>query len=225
MPWNSDLDTMFQNLGVFGFDPHRPLALGEGGIHGGSGTLLEIPGDRRVTSRARVVPLGVGKILVRWCSSKVTTALAAREGGWWTSDNMAERIFRQALAMPAANVSLAARLFANVKFEWGDMAQVVVCETLQPLRIVVGFGRPVVTQFPGANQYLALDRKELQLFLPQSQRSEAHLRILFFDKNAEFMMWWQHRMPSATRRSALLLRSPGSHAIAGYPTTVTRVPK
>src|SRR5438552_8532988 len=110
-------------------------------------------------ARARIVPVGAGKVMVRWCKSSAIGSFAHAAGGlWWSSDDIADRIVRETVHKlgPTGDSGHVARVVSAVRHDWSDLGCVVVVRTTRPVRVMVGFGRPVMTSLPGSGDSVRL---------------------------------------------------------------------
>lgn len=205
-----------------------PEGFGEGGIY--AGPLQSAPDaqpwhdsyinpdDREVTARARLLPVPVGKVFVRWArSSTIRTWTDAAAGAWWVTDNMADRIVSQTASRfgRMGDSSVLARSYAQVKHAWSDMGAVVVCRTTHPIKVLMGVGRPV-PGIPGADPNT---RDELQVIILTTIASpknsferdprnrfrfigDQFMEKLWLGSSAAFTDWWQRAQIVDRRRTA-----------------------
>jgi hypothetical protein len=190
----------------------------------------EIPPESYV--RARIVPVGAGKVMVRWCKSSALGSFAHAAGGlWWSSDGIADRIVRETVRKhgPSGDSGQVARVVSAVRHDWSDLGGVVVVRTTRPVRVMVGFGRPVMTSLPGSGDAMWLgDGKDLQFMMITRPgggpfRGQEFLQQLFLGSSTAFTAWWTANNPVAERRAGTIAAAAGSTVGGGYPAGVVRV--
>ena len=165
----------------------QAFAAEEGGLLAGVGTkyaradaetrgrlkaLGLLPGES--FSRARLVPVAPGKVFVRWCRrDRMHSFEAAASGAWWSSDNVADGIVDetvQRFGAGGASGQVARRVLA-VHHAWSDLGGVVVARTTCPIKVLVGFGRPVITAVPDSGLPALLgDGTDLQFMILTGSR-------------------------------------------------------
>lgn len=232
-------------------DDGRPDPTFEGGVAAGQGSAWRRSGDG--AAQARLVPVRAGKIFVRWCPRLAGSGVwrgrppdnaaglpnwaPAAAGPWWVSDNLADMIVGQTRARfgEGGDTGLVAREFSAVKYQWpNDMGAVVVCETIAPIRVLVGVGRPVVTQNPSTLVVETFDDRQLQYVVltqwPRGQfRAHEFFRLRHICLAVEFGAWWTQTdilgARGRLRRGMAQARSPRPAGAGGYPTGVVRPPK
>ncbi len=213
----------------------NPEGFGEGGVYAGPlthapdakawhGNYVN-PDDRKVTARARLLSVPVGKVFVRWARSETLGAWTRAAGGtWWMTDNMANRVVAETVKRHGkkGDSGLVAREHAQVKPAWSDMGAVVVCRTTKPIKVLFGVGRPVAG-VPGD----AGDREELQVVILTTVASPKNtfdkdpgnrFRFIgdqFFEKmwlgsSVLFTDWWEKAQIVEWRRTALKIKLRGS---------------
>ncbi|MEA2701008.1 MAG: hypothetical protein QOI66_5279 [Myxococcales bacterium] len=165
-------------------------------------------------SRARLVPVDAGKIFVRWCSSGAHDFAAAAGGKWWSSDNIADQIVRLTRKKlgPDGDSGRIAREISAVGYDWSDLRQVVVVRTKVPIKVLIGFGRPVKSIDPRTGVAATLgDGKDLQCVILTSWqnqfRGDELFEPLFLRSSNEFTRWWSEQNLVGQRRAATIARS------------------
>ena len=161
-------------------------------------------------SRARLVRVAPGKVFVRWCKARdAQRSFAAAAGGaWWSSDNVADGIIRlteQRLG-PQGDSGQVAREVSAVHHGWSDLQGAVVVRTTSPINVLVGFGRPVVSQAPGSSVPVVLgDGRDLQFMLLTSWDNRfvggSFLEELFRGSSTTLLGWWRQHSPVRQRRA------------------------
>jgi hypothetical protein len=183
-------------------------------------------------ARARLVPVAPGKVMVRWCSSAAMSSFESAAGGlWWSSDDIADRIVRETVRKlgPNGDSGKIARVVSAVHHGWSDLGGVVVARTTLPVKVMVGFGRPVTTVLPDTGQSALLgEGKDLQFMLLTSPnrvfRGREFLQCLYLGTSTAFTTWWTANNPAAQRRAATIqaARDGNPTVGGGYPTGVVR---
>jgi hypothetical protein len=197
-----------------------------GGIFSGVGTkhALATAADRQQAkadgkrvlpesfARARLVPVAAGKVLVRWCKSAAMSQFEWAAGGlWWSSDNVADRIVQATVQKHGArgDSGLVAREVSAVRHDWSDLGGVVVVRTKWPIKVMVGFGRPVVTALPGSGLPALLgEGRDLQFMMKTTVdgvfRGSEFLQQLYLGSSVAFTEWWTTSNLVGLRRSATI---------------------
>jgi hypothetical protein len=182
-------------------------------------------------ARARLVPIAAGKVMVRWCHSRCLGSFeGAARGLWWSSDDVADRIVRETVRRYGLNGDSGeiARIVSAVHHDWSDLGAVVVVRTTLPMKILVGFGRPVTTVLPGTGQQALLgDGRDLQFMMKTTHdkvfRGTEFLQQLFLGSSRSFTRWWTEHNPAGQRRAATIAAArAGQITGGGYPSGVTR---
>jgi len=189
----------------------RAFGQKEGGLYAGVGTAhARTDADTRKRmkglgllpdesfSRARLVPVGPGKVFVRWCDrAKLHSFEAAAGGSWWSSDNVADGIVDETNRRfgPGGASGVVSRQVSAVHHDWSDLGGVVVVRTLLPIKVLVGFGRPVITALPGTGRPALLgDGSDLQFMILTTWdgrfRGGEFLQPLFLGPDTAFTTWW-----------------------------------
>lgn len=224
---------------AFCHDPERPNLFAQGGIYAGKDSLYASPWDRKVSAKARLVKIAPGKIFVRWVDSKFGDKWENAAGGaWWSSDRGADQIVRMTIAKYGlhGDTSLIAREFSNVGYTTDDgqyrsnMRTVVVCQTTEPITVLMGVGRPVTNptlQARGTLESKDMIGEELQIVIltrmeDRSQPASAsygdrfpflggqYFKHRFFSSSTALTSWWMNEDPVGSRRQAKIATSRGA---------------
>jgi hypothetical protein len=214
---------------AFSLDPSSPTGFGQGGVFAGPITKApgaepwhaqyQAPGNAKIAAKARLVTIGPGKVLVRWASSQTSADWKAAAGGlWWVSDAMADFIVEKAVGLSGreADTSPVARQYAQVDSSWSNMGTVVVCRTTQPIKVLVGVGRPVA----GVPTVVGGFSNELQLVIlttiasPKDRQRRTFIGDQFMDKlwfgsSRGFTDWWLRAAITNRRRVAQRITKTG----------------
>jgi hypothetical protein len=188
-------------------------------------TLGLLPADS--FARARLVPVAAGKVFVRWCDrSRAGRFEDAARGAWWSSDNVADGIVEETARRfgPRGDSGVVAREVSAVHHAWSDLGGVVAVRTSWPIKALVGFGRPVITRWPGTQQPVLLgEGKDLQFMIltcwEERFRGNEFLEPLFLGQSAAFTEWWLRHDLVGRRRQAAQGAPLGA---GGYPKGVVR---
>lgn len=182
-------------------------------------------------SRARLVPVAAGKVMVRWCNSRFLANFAgAASGLWWSSDDVADRIVRETVSKlgPTGDSGQIARVVSAVHHAWSDSGAVVVVRTTMQVPLMVGFGRPVTTQLPDSGLAAVLgEGKDLQFMMKTVHdkvfRGSEFLQPLYLGSSSAFTRWWTEHNPAAHRRAATIAHAKTNPTVGGgYPKGVVR---
>jgi hypothetical protein len=205
-----------------------PEGFGEGGVYAGPldhapdaqpwHSDYVNPSDPQVSARARLLPVPVGKVFVRWARSDCLRSWThAAAGAWWVTDNMANRIVTETVRRSGrhGDSNVVARQYAQVKQQWSDMVTVVVCRTKRPIKVLMGVGRPV----PGIPGTDPDTRDELQVVILTTVASpkntfgrdpgnrfhfigDQFLEKLWLGSSTAFTDWWERSQIVDRRRVA-----------------------
>jgi hypothetical protein len=169
--------------------------------------------------------------MVRWCHSRSLGSFeGAARGLWWSSDAVADRIVRETVRKlgPDGDSGEIARVVSAVHHAWSDLGAVVVVRTTLPVKIMVGFGRPVTTVLPETGLPALLgEGKDLQFMMKTTHdkvfRGGEFLQRLYLGSSRAFTRWWTDHNPAAQRRAATIAAAKaGQIKGGGYPAGVTR---
>jgi len=211
---------------AFSLDPSSPTGFGQGGVFAGPITKApgaqpwhsqyQAPGNAKISARARLVTIGAGKVFVRWASSRTSGSWKAAAGGiWWTSDAMADFIVDKTVNLSGreADTAPVARQYAQVDAGWSDMSTVVVCRTTQPIKVLVGVGRPVAG-VPAVAAGLSNELQVIILTAIASPKGRTFIADVFMDKlwlgsSRAFTDWWLRAAIANRRRVAGRIANTG----------------